>query len=696
MKKSILFLVFCLTSIALAQTGLKGGSDGLHQQNAFTLGQWSLSAGFGGSLATDNFYMVKDGQYSYPNGKKVNLDLISPSFSTNIHLALGLLDFLDVGVLLPLHLDMVNPTYKKSAHLDGGAMGDLEFWAKYRIPFAKDDFFQLAFMLGATAPTGKKGVGMHPREVWYINSWGNTDPYTANQWALLGNMIFTLDFTKKEVPLRWNTNLGFAAPFNEGANTLVWATGLNYIASAYTDLFFEVSGETRVEKTAIPREVLDDPFRFTPGVRFHLPSNFDLALGIDVGLNAFSNISYKYNKENAYPVKRTKYGETIRYEVVSTPHIAASAVLTWNLKFTSKDSDGDGVPDEIDQCARTPEGVPVDSVGCPLDSDKDGIIDYLDKCPNTPEGVQVDSTGCPSDIDKDGVPDYLDKCPNTKEGVEVDAEGCPMDADKDGVPDEKDKCPNTPIAAIVDDEGCPLDSDKDGVPDYLDKCPNTPAGFPVDSVGCTLDTDKDGVPDYLDKCPNTATGIPVDSTGCPRDTDKDGVPDHLDKCPNTAAGISVDSNGCPIDSDKDGVHDHLDKCPNTLEGVKVDSVGCPIDKKQDLSQLNKGINFKTGSNKLTNASYATLDDIVALLRQIPSANLEVQGHTDKTGSDKINLKLSQARAQTVVDYFVKKGIDSKRVRAIGYGSERPIADNATKEGRDQNRRVELIPFESVD
>jgi OOP family OmpA-OmpF porin len=89
------------------------------------------------------------------------------------------------------------------------------------------------------------------------------------------------------------------------------------------------------------------------------------------------------------------------------------------------DSDRDGVPDNMDKCPGTPEGVKVDRDGCPMDSDKDGVYDYLDKCPGTPEGVKVDQDGCPLDSDKDGIPDYLDKCPGTPAGVKVDSDGCP-------------------------------------------------------------------------------------------------------------------------------------------------------------------------------------------------------------------------------------------------------------------------------
>jgi len=121
-----------------------------------------------------------------------------------------------------------------------------------------------------------------------------------------------------------------------------------------------------------------------------------------------------------------------------------------------RDSDGDGVPDDLDKCPGTPFGVKVDGGGCPLDSDRDGVPDYLDRCPGTPSGVKVDSSGCPLDSDRDGVLDYLDRCPGTPGGVKVDGSGCPLDSDGDGVPDYVDRCPGTPQGAKVDEKGCPL------------------------------------------------------------------------------------------------------------------------------------------------------------------------------------------------------------------------------------------------
>ncbi|NPA74345.1 MAG: OmpA family protein [Epsilonproteobacteria bacterium] len=92
-----------------------------------------------------------------------------------------------------------------------------------------------------------------------------------------------------------------------------------------------------------------------------------------------------------------------------------------------KDSDGDGVTDDLDRCPHTKPGVAVDSNGCELDSDGDGVLDSNDMCPNTPAGVTVDSKGCELDSDGDGVVDSLDKCPDTPAGVKVNKDGCPLE-----------------------------------------------------------------------------------------------------------------------------------------------------------------------------------------------------------------------------------------------------------------------------
>ena len=95
----------------------------------------------------------------------------------------------------------------------------------------------------------------------------------------------------------------------------------------------------------------------------------------------------------------------------------------------TRDTDNDGVTDNLDRCADTPANArPVDASGCPLDSDRDGVADHLDRCANTAAGTQVDANGCPvmRDADGDGVIDASDRCPNTPAGSRVDANGCPL------------------------------------------------------------------------------------------------------------------------------------------------------------------------------------------------------------------------------------------------------------------------------
>ena len=268
--------------------------------------------------------------------------------------------------------------------------------------------------------------------------------------------------------------------------------------------------------------------------------------------------------------------------------------------------------------------------------------------------------------------------------------GKEKDTDKDGIADKFDKCPNTPEGVKVDEKGCPIDSDGDGVADYLDKCPDTPAGVKVDAKGCPLDTDGDGVADYLDKCPNTPKGIKVDAKGCPIDTDGDGVADYLDICANTPAGVKVDANGCPIDTDGDGVPDYLDKCP-TVPGIAANK-GCPevkAETKKIFAQALQGIQFESGKDVIKKSSNPILDKVVGVLKDNPSYELEINGHTDNQGGASKNLELSQKRSEKVKAYLVAKGIAASRLTAKGFGETVPVADNKIAAGKAKNRRVEF-------
>jgi len=181
-----------------------------------------------------------------------------------------------------------------------------------------------------------------------------------------------------------------------------------------------------------------------------------------------------------------------------------------------------------------------------------------------------------------------------------------------------------------------------------------------------------------------------------KDSDGDGVIDRLDRCPNTPMGVEVDEFGCPIteetvpapapmDSDADGVPDASDICPGTPAGAVIDERGCWV--------LNQDYLFDFDKAVVKPQYYSMLDDVVDVMEANPGLRVEIQGHTDSIGSHAYNMDLSQRRANAVKNYLVNQaGIASSRLTTVGYGETRPIATNATKEGRAKNRRVELNPI----
>jgi OOP family OmpA-OmpF porin len=235
------------------------------------------------------------------------------------------------------------------------------------------------------------------------------------------------------------------------------------------------------------------------------------------------------------------------------------------------------------------------------------------------------------------------------------------------------------------------DSDADGVPDDSDMCPNTPRGVVVDAHGCPVDSDGDGVPDGLDDCPGTpgAAYGRVDIHGCPIDADFDGVPDYLDRCPDNSIGATVDSVGCPVDSDGDGVPDGLDDCPNTLPGTPVDRYGC-IDVAIFAEPMVLNIDYIPGSFEIDARAKQRLERLGRLLSMVSDIKLEINAYTDDIGTADANLKLSEKRANRVRDFLVANGVSTERLKPVGRGETNPVASNQTAEGRQRNRRIEIV------
>lgn len=680
-----LFTILLGTAALLhAQVGVARNAHGMRVPSAHTLEQGFIY--FSGNLVnvSDGEPLALDGYTDLSTGETFDTEKGAAAASGAAQVSYGVLDFLELGISLPFYYE----SKVMDSRLAGLALGDIQTSVKANIPI-KDMPLHLSLEGDLYIPSGARGRGFRPRHSWFIERNNTSYAYTNGGVALAGSAFLTIDFFGL---LLWNNFGGYLATLGNGSDVMLWGSGVELFPHKLLSLIAEISGETRIYRMSHPGNILNEPARFTPGVRLHLPSDADLMFGVDIGIDFLRG----RKAGNGIEVSRDVRDRTIKYEVPSTHEVSFVFAFSKTLNFSWKDSDRDGVVDRMDMCPGSTFGVKVNNRGCPVDEDQDGILNIVDDCPNTPFGIEVDFFGCPIDDDRDGVPNYKDKCAGTAPGRAVDPNGCVLDSDGDGVDDnndlcpetspeeqvntngcpidndhdgvlnERDKCPETPAGRSVDQDGCPLDFDHDGVPDDMDQCPNSAPDELVDVSGCPSDQDRDGVPDTKDQCPDTPSEIYVDRSGCPSDNDGDGVPDYLDKCPNTSAKAPVDSTGCPSDSDGDGVADYLDKCPETFPDVLVNASGCPYSSKKNLNSIAKQVKFRDNNEEPLNSAYTAINDVIELMRRY-EFELEVQ----VSASGPRAKAVSEARAEHLRDIFKIKGFDEKKVQIEAVGAAFP-------------------------
>ena len=259
-------------------------------------------------------------------------------------------------------------------------------------------------------------------------------------------------------------------------------------------------------------------------------------------------------------------------------------------------------------------------------------------------------------------------------------------------------------------ETLPGDRDGDGYLDPQDGCPDQPENFNGfrDEDGCPddPDTDGDGLTDSVDSCvlePEDPDGY-LDEDGCPEpDNDLDTIPDSTDKCPLEPEDPDgyEDDDGCPdLDNDQDTVADLQDQCPNEVGSATEEPLGCPSKSALVVVtdcevKITQQIHFAYNKAKIRPESYPVLDAVIDVLKRNPNIKIEVQGHTDSQGSDAYNKRLSDRRAASVMKYLVSHGVDSARLTSHGYGEERPLVPNDSKQNRALNRRVQFIRTEGA-
>lgn len=145
------------------------------------------------------------------------------------------------------------------------------------------------------------------------------------------------------------------------------------------------------------------------------------------------------------------------------------------------------------------------------------------------------------------------------------------------------------------------------------------------------------------------------------------------------------------DTDADGVLDSSDACPDTTTHVTVNSTGCGL-----FDAVLNDVTFHSGSIWLSLQARAQLDELAETLLAFPESRVQVLAHTDSRGNRDMNLTLSDSRARVVVQYLNNRGVHNRQLQAVGAGEAQPLASNRTPEGRQSNRRVDIVTLPDQD
>ena len=184
-----------------------------------------------------------------------------------------------------------------------------------------------------------------------------------------------------------------------------------------------------------------------------------------------------------------------------------------------------------------------------------------------------------------------------------------------------------------------------------------------------------------------SSGNPLADNDISKDLDyvcEQPKPETIIKTLEVAAPVAEPIIIKPSDKDGDGVYDENDRCSNTEAGKKLDQRGCP-----EILITMHGINFNTDSSKILPDSESILAQAKLALQDSVGVSVIIEGHTDNTGTPSYNQLLSERRAKAVLAFLVANGIEKERLVSVGKGENSPVASNNSKEGRYQNRRVEL-------
>lgn len=485
---------------------------------------------------------------------------------------------------------------------------------------------------------------------------------------------------------------------------------------------------TSFDDTLQRRFVMEDG---DPYFKMNLPTTINLTVDYNIWKTFYANITYAYafkwskNRDKVHDISTisftprwdykwfgafvplsynayrnfnigacVKLGPIIVGTNSLTPFITKKDIYGFDMYFLLKvpipygpvrDKDKDKVSNKKDKCKDIP-GV-WEFLGCP-DRDGDHIPDKVDDCPDDPGIPQFN--GCP-DRDGDGIMDKNDSCPDNPGLKEF--YGCP-DRDGDRIIDKRDSCPDEP--GLIEFNGCP-DKDGDGLMDKKDRCPEKPG--PISNEGCPEQKL------YLvDKSGNILSTVVMGKDGSfvfeklPHDSVAMFMMDP-DEDPNIKE-IKVGTIGTMVRLAKRGKDnffrfDYLKPEPVKQNVIQTPDVAVKLNKEEEeiVKKAFNNLEFETGKAIIKATSFDELTELAKLMMKKPAWRLKISGHTDNVGKPAANMTLSKNRANALALFLESKGVDPSRFVVKWYGQTMPIKPNTTPEGRQKNRRVEMLIIE---
>jgi outer membrane protein OmpA-like peptidoglycan-associated protein len=654
-------------------------------------------------------------------------------------LSLGLSEFFDFSIGIPLYAEQLTvENYPKTDDLTAGGQGDMFISAKLRAPFHESVPISLALLAAISIPTGRTDVGkiqnygpwirdpllLSLDSVNYSFIDGNENDisnYSNNSSSLKIGGAATLDFHKMRsaIPFMIHINGAYRTVLGDAANNYPKAISLSVAAEftpvEYVSIYGEFFNDMPLDWPSKNDTTSKTDLRTVMGgVSFHLGSTVDLQLGVQV----FIGDEGKYINNLSINLSDDDKGS---YNARLVPKYLAFGGFTVKL-FKQKVE-----VEEEEEEYRNP------------DTDEDGVCDpWVAESGRRKEFRKV-CTGidlCPyeeGDEENDGCPD--------KEGAtrnpDTDGDGIcdPWVAEEDRSDEFEDTCAGIDLCPYEkgseDDKGCPVKESKSEAPTVIfSVSPETvKAGgtatltwmttgateVSIEGIGAVPAKGTRKVkPKETTTYTLTATGeggsqtesveVAIEATAAPSvifntsaESVEKGQTATLTWMTTGATEVSIEGIGTvPLKGTRKVKPTETTTYTIVAKGeggTQIESVEIAVAAPAPVIEAKvnlRGVTFLSGKSELTLNAKQVLDGVAEQLLAAPNVKIEIHGHTDNVGKRASNQELSERRAKAVVGYLATKGIKSSRMKAVGFGQDSPVADNATAAGREQNRRIEMI------